>query len=141
MRAYPKNSPEALARVIAMAMITDGELDNHELETLDRYEIHRAVGLSRDDFVQVVLDYCRDLLSTARSHSINMLEAGRLNFVLDHVTDPGLRLIACSATLVLSKADGQLSTPEQSLLRHMLEHWGLSLDQISAQLREKRAGH
>lgn len=32
MRSYPTNSPAAVARLIAMAMLADGRLDNREIE-------------------------------------------------------------------------------------------------------------
>ena len=39
MRHYPTNSPEALARVVAIAMMADGAIDSSELKSLERHDI------------------------------------------------------------------------------------------------------
>ena len=36
MKAYPVNSPEAAARVLAMAMLADGQYSMTEIRALDR---------------------------------------------------------------------------------------------------------
>ncbi len=53
-RSYPRNSPEAVARVLAMAMITDGEVDDAEIALFDRLDLFRMIGLSRQGFSQVL---------------------------------------------------------------------------------------
>lgn len=39
MRHYPTNSPEALARVVAIAMMADGAIDSSKLKSLERNDI------------------------------------------------------------------------------------------------------
>lgn len=140
MRTYARNSPEAVARVVAMAMIADGDLDQHELGALDQHRIPAAVGLARDDFIQIILEYCRDLLSTAQTERVRLFDPVRVNFILDQVDEPEKQMVACSAVLVMTKADGKLSAPEQALMRHILDRWQISIDQISDYVRSKSKG-
>ena len=62
MKAYAKNSPEAVSRILAMMMITDANLDEREIEILDELRIFDIVGISRAGFSQVVQDYCAELM-------------------------------------------------------------------------------
>lgn len=139
MRTYARNSPEAVARVIAMAMIADGDLDQLELKALDKHRIPAAVGLARDDFIQVILEYCHDLLGAAQTDRVRLFDPGRVNFILDQVNVPEKQMIACSAVLVMTKADGEFSAPEQALMRHMMERWHISIDQISDHVRSRKS--
>ena len=53
MRHYPTNSPEALARVVAIAMMADGAIDSSELKSLERHDIIKRLGLDHDRFDQM----------------------------------------------------------------------------------------
>ena len=132
MRTYPTNSPEALARLVCMAILADGRLDHREIELLDRVPLHRDLGLSREGFIQILLDTCRDLVDEAEQVRVHLLETARLVRLCDDVTDPDLQRRAAAAALVVAKADGRISAGEQSFLRFLLEHWKIPLDELSA---------
>ena len=36
MRHYPRNSPQAAGRILALALLSDGHLSKRELDMLDR---------------------------------------------------------------------------------------------------------
>ena len=65
MRAYPTNSPEALARLIAMAILADGRLDNREIDWLKHHDTVSLVGIEQDVLIQALLDCCRDVITEA----------------------------------------------------------------------------
>ena len=46
MNAYPTNSPEAAARVLAMAMLADGQYSMTEIRALDRQQAPARLGLT-----------------------------------------------------------------------------------------------
>ena len=46
MRSYPRNSPEAAARIVALVLISDGHVCRSEIETLHRLQIERELGLA-----------------------------------------------------------------------------------------------
>jgi hypothetical protein len=60
LRAYPVDSPRAKARLIVLAMLADGRVDAAELDSLGKYRAFAELGISRDDFFQVLYDFCAD---------------------------------------------------------------------------------
>ena len=53
MKTYSDNSPEAIARVLAMTMITDAKLDDRELDEREWFEADRE-----DEYVQFLHRAC-----------------------------------------------------------------------------------
>ncbi|MBR0567180.1 hypothetical protein J5J83_13740 [Azoarcus sp. L1K30] len=123
-----------VARLIAFTLISDGELASREVDALDRHEIPALLGIPRDVLIQAVVDHCQQLLARGGpAESVRVLDLEQVEHMLDRVTDPSLRELACQAMLVLSKADGRITLPEQTLLRHALTRWNLSLSALGAQ--------
>lgn len=124
LRAYDLNSPRAKARLIVLSLLADGRLDDRELEVLDRQGIFAALGLDREDFVQVMYDFCSDVADMLPAdqgsfHLTPLTLAGLFGEVDEHgECEKLLRLI----TDVIS-SDGQLSTAEESLFISALEAW------------------
>ena len=52
MRSYPRNSPQAAARIVALAMLADGDLTRTELDALDQLDAHEQLGLDRAHFAK-----------------------------------------------------------------------------------------
>ncbi|WP_374244821.1 hypothetical protein [Zoogloea sp.] len=132
MRAYPTNSPEALARLIAMAILADGRLDNREIDWLKHHDTVALVGIEQDVLVQALLDCCRDVITEAEQERVFLLEERRLARLADDIVDPALQKVALSAMLIIAKADGTVSEGEQTLLRYLMKHWGLALEDLAA---------
>ena len=65
MRHYAKNSPEASARILALALMVDGAIDLREAESLQRHRIIETLDLSKPLFDQVVREFCEDVLAFA----------------------------------------------------------------------------
>ena len=119
--------------LVALTLLADGVLAQRELEALDRLAIPQLLGVSRDALIQAVINHCRGLLEQpARGESLRLLDIERFEMTLDRITDPALRLLVCRAMLVLSKADGMITQPEQTLLRNALTRWGISFEAIRA---------
>lgn len=130
MRAYPTNSPEALGRLLAMAILADGRLDNREVDWLKHHDTASLVGVEQDLLIQVLLDCCRDVITEAEQERVFLLEDHRLARLADDVTDPALRKVALSAILIISKSDGDVSEGEQTLLRFLMQRWGIALEDL-----------
>ena len=64
MRKYPRNSPLAAARIIALTIIADGDVDKAELAVLDELAVHKQLGLEREALHEVIDAFCEDLLSS-----------------------------------------------------------------------------
>ncbi|MBL8533124.1 MAG: TerB family tellurite resistance protein [Betaproteobacteria bacterium] len=134
MKTYAKDSPEAMARVLAMTMITDARLDDRELDAMDRLRLYELMGLSREDFSRIVKDYCDDLLrgGGASNGKIDLMDRDRIDAVIDSIDDSSMRLKTAHMILAIAKADGQLHDTELALFRHVLSRWGLSLEQLAS---------
>ena len=65
MRSYPRNSPHAAARIVALSLLADRNLCKSELEALERLGAHAKLGLSLAELHTVVHDLCQDLLAAS----------------------------------------------------------------------------
>jgi hypothetical protein len=66
LRPYPRNSGEAAARIVALALIANGRIKAVETAVLDALEAPERLGLTRSQWHGVIDDLCADLLGTAR---------------------------------------------------------------------------
>lgn len=144
MKRYPRNSPQAMARVLAMMMVTDGKLDPREIEILEQLNIYEIVGISRVGFMSVVHDYCSDLLAAGNTEGrIRLVDKARIDEVIGLVDDRRARVLACGIMLNIVNADDRISDTELAVLRYILDSWCLPLDslerELMAQTHEERA--
>jgi uncharacterized tellurite resistance protein B-like protein len=123
-----------MARIIALIVLSDADLNDAEVDMMDRLGIYGRLGVSRKVFIQVVKEYFDDLLVDDTGDRIRMLDAKRLDVVLDCVDDEKKRIDLAAMMLSLISADGDMNDAELATLRHVLFHWGLTLDQIEANL-------
>jgi uncharacterized tellurite resistance protein B-like protein len=126
MRSYPTNSPQAAARVLAMALLADGHYSMLELQALDRMHAARRLGLSPSDFKDVLTDFCQDLLTAHQGQwtgSFQRLDPRVRNLLMGEVTDPELQhevMQLCAETV---KADGHLSEGELQMIDTLSGTW------------------
>ncbi len=141
MRTYPANSPEAIARILAMVMITDGNMDARELDALEKLHTYDLIGIERRRFAQILSEYCDDISDEADEDdgSIKLIDKARVDTLLDGITDQGKRILTCAITVDLCKSDGEISDPEMTLLRYMMQKWNITLEDIEANLNRSRA--
>ena len=131
MRNYSPNSPEAIARLLAIFMIADGNMDPRELELLEKLHVYHLINLPRKQFAQVLRDVCDDISDEASDDgSIKLLERERIDNLLSDVTDRRKRILTCVLAMDISKSDGTISDSEMALLSHMMKSWGISLEDL-----------
>lgn len=131
MRTYPTNSPEALARLVCMAILSDGRLDSREVELIEGSSLSRDLGLERGAFLQILLETCRDLIDESELASVTLLENARLLRLAKDITDPALQRKVCAAILLVCKFDGKLSYGERHLLRVLTDRWELEIETLA----------
>ncbi len=133
MRHYPTNSPEAIGRVVAIAMMADGAVDSDELSTLERKNVIGRIGLDHDRFDRVFYEYYEDLLSSAQRLPTGQLHLGaeHIGLLFDEIRDPGLQKLALRLMLDIVNADRQLSGGEAGLISQAIRHWGIDLYEIT----------
>ncbi|AXE31833.1 hypothetical protein DK842_19185 [Chromobacterium phragmitis] len=131
MRNYSPNSPEAIARLLSMFMIADGNMDPRELELLEKLHVYHLISLPRKQFAQVLRDFCDDISDEASDDgSIKLLERERIDNLLAEVSDRRKRILACVLAMDISKADGTISDSEMALLSYMMKSWDITLEDL-----------
>ena len=133
MRHYPANSPEALARVVAIAMMADGAIDSSELKSLERHDIIQRIGLDQERFDQVFYEYYADLSISAHRLPSGQFELDDLTIglLLDEIRDPQLQKKALRAMLDIVNANRCLTGSEASLIAQALKQWDIALYDVS----------
>ncbi|MBL0168534.1 MAG: hypothetical protein IPP85_16055 [Propionivibrio sp.] len=131
MRHYPTDSPEAMTRVVALALMVDGAIDLSELESLQRNEVVNRLGLDHARFDKVIHEFCDDMLAYADrmpsgQYELNPQSIGHL---LGDIDDPKLQKKVLSVMLDIVNADGNLARSETALVAQAIKHWQLDLVQ------------
>lgn len=131
MKKYPYNSPQAMARILVMQMIGDGNFDPAEIDELEHLNVYEILNISRKDFIQVLQAYCNDLSDEADEEGhIHLIDKNRITDLLETVDDPQKRLIIAALALDIAKADHDFSEVEMAVFAHMLHCWHLTLDDL-----------
>lgn len=127
MRTYPQNSPHAAARVVALALLADGQLHRAELDMLERLGAHSQLGLARAELQEVIDTFFDDLPESVRQGWADMclLNPRMIRQLLDEVDDPGLRVKVLRLCAALAEADGHVAEGESMVLMAAVEQWDL----------------
>lgn len=128
LRSYPRNSAEAAARLVALALIANGRIKAVETAALEALRSHERLRLTRPQWHGVIQDLCADLLGPARCGDEICISDDLLDRMLDEVGDERKRrtvLHICSAVV---HADCQVDDGESFVLLAMIERCGLHPD-------------
>ena len=124
MRTYPKNSPHAAARIVALTMLADGHLCKTEMDVLDHMHAHTQLGISPSELQVVVQDLCEDLFSTSQqSWGAACLDPATLAALLAEIDDRELRFLVMELCVAVVEADAHAAEGEAIVLTAMHEHW------------------
>jgi uncharacterized membrane protein YebE (DUF533 family) len=128
---YPDNSPEALMRVLAMFIMSDGDVADAEMDTIQDLGVLAALGGDRPRFAAIFDGYCDDLILHAGARPlVTLADAGWVAAVLAPVTDPAKRRLLAQTLLVVARSDGWFADAELKVVRQMLDQWGLTLEDL-----------
>lgn len=128
MRSYPRNSPQAATRILALAMLADGHQCSSELALLERLEVHAQLGLGRAELHCVVHAFCEDLMVFSAGMcwaGLSQLKPDPLRQVLGEVDDPALQARLMALCISLVEADRHLAESESAVLAAALLQWRL----------------
>lgn len=125
MRRYAQNSPQAAARIVALTIIADGDVDKAEFALLDRLAVHEQLGLDRDALHTVVDTFCEDLLSSKQLAWADAcpVDEYTLAQMMHEIDDPALRRKVLGLCVKLAEADGHIAVGESIVLAAAEEHW------------------
>ena len=125
MRNYPTNSPQAMSRLLALAMIADGRIAPQELKSLHRSGVLGALRVSEDTFDETAGELTQDLLASNANRETGMVEIEPIliDRLLDEVHDPALRAMVLKGMLEIVRADSVIDHRERRLLRRAMHAW------------------
>jgi hypothetical protein len=141
MRSYPRNSPQAATRILALAMLADGHQCNSELALLERLQVHDQLGLSRAELHAVVHTFCEDLMVFSSGMcwaDLSKVRPDPLRQLLGEVDDPALQGQVLELCISLVAADRHLAEGESVVLAAALLQWRLPLQTPLAALDEQK---
>ena len=128
LRTYPVDSPRAKARLLVLTLLADGRVDAAELDGLTKYQAFDELGISRDDFFQVLYDFCADAASLPEGSGTYMMSPAHLDHLLAEVCGTAERQALIRLMFDLIRSDGHLAESEARLIWSALDTWRLRLD-------------
>lgn len=132
MRRYPRNSPQAAARIVALTVLADGDIGESEVEVLERLKVHARLGLERSEFRAVLDCFCEDLLSSMQLAFADAcpVDEHTLALLMADIDEPGLRLQLLRLCVELAESDATVAEGESIVLNAAVEHWGLQHEML-----------
>ncbi|MDR7334559.1 TerB family tellurite resistance protein [Roseateles asaccharophilus] len=142
MRSYPTDSPQAVARIVALALLADGNVHPRELEALRRLRQCPPHDLPDATLHGVMREFCEDLLAThaAAPSSTLTLDDTTISALLDEVQDESLRIRVLQLCAAVIEADEHLARGEFQVLQAAARRWRVSVDRLDL-LRALDAAH
>lgn len=124
MRSYPRNSPEAAARVLALLLVADGNVCPSELRLLESLGAAGALGLERDGLTRIVQGLYEDLMIAAPSGDLfSTLDSEIRAALFGEVDAPDLQRKILALATAAAGADRHRAENETRLLAELREHW------------------
>jgi hypothetical protein len=136
MRAYPTNSPQAAARIVALTLIADGHVCETELDVLKRTRAFEMLGLDPGEAKAVMQGLCEDLM-LAHSYwgDARRIDERTLGQMAAEIDDPGLRVRVLRYCVAVVEADGLITHGESYVLVNLVERWGLQANILKGEVR------
>ncbi|MFM0280487.1 TerB family tellurite resistance protein [Paraburkholderia sediminicola] len=134
MRTYPRNSPQAAARIVALALTSDGNVSNAEERALEGLDIAGELGLAPAQFARIVQALCEDqsIAHTPFAPPVGHLDAALLAALIAEIDEPALRRKVIRLCIAVTIADDYLAEGEIALLAAVFNAWGPKPDQSAS---------
>ncbi len=125
MRSYPRNSPEAAARIVALVLVSDGHVCNTEYKTLNQLFAARDLGLNPQDMPGILQTLCEDLQMEGFDGRSILTHVGDdlMASLMAEVDDTRLQGLVLRIAASVAHADKHLSDGETAMLDAIIRHW------------------
>ena len=126
MRSYSSDSPQAVSRLLALTVISDGGGSPSEISATYRLGILDYAKIDEDVFDQVLQELTADLPTSP--DGLVMVDADVIDQCLAEIVRPDLRLRVWRAMWQLAYADDRFAHAELALLQRATQAWGIEAD-------------
>lgn len=128
LRAYPADSPRARTRLVILALLADSRINAAELDGLAKNRTFAELGVAREDFFEVLYDFCADAKGLPDGRGSYLLSPTLLETLFAEVTSAAERKKLVRLIFDVIRSDGHLADGEAHLFWHALDTWRLRLD-------------
>ncbi len=128
LRPYPVDSARAKARLLVLAMIADGKLESAELETLMARGAFAELGITRNDFLDVLYEFGADLAGLPASGFEIAISPRVVQSLLAEISDDTQKLAMLRLIFDVIRSDGELAPSEARLFWTALDAWSLRVE-------------
>lgn len=134
MRTYPRNSPEAAARIVALVLISDGHVCRSEIDALHHLDAERELGLAPGGFAQIIHTLCEDLLLGAYTSgsAMSSIDQPTLASLLAEVETPALQRKVLDLAQAAAEADRHMAEAELIVLDAARRRWHTAMEGVEA---------
>ncbi len=127
-RTYPADSPEAKARLIILALLVDGDIDEYELMALNRPNALDKLDISREGFVRVLHELCEDLARLPRDGDALSIPRPLLSGLFNAISEPETQSKLLSMISALIQSNGHISREELQYWKSAAQAWRRDAD-------------
>ena len=129
MRSYPRNSPEAAGRIVALVLLADNHVCRSEFDVLESLGASQALGLASGAMPRLVQTLCEDLLTglCATGSLLANVDEATLASLMGEVDDRELQHKVLELAFAAAAADGHLSEGEDFVINAAQRHWQIEL--------------
>lgn len=123
LRWYGQNTPRAQGRLVAVAMLADGQLSPPELREISAETMVASTGLDRGQFLQVLFELCEDIESRLKPNGRALLDDDVVDQLLTEVSNPIIQHSTLQAIRAATVCDGSVDPDESRYLHRAIETW------------------
>jgi hypothetical protein len=127
-RRYPRNSPQAAGRILAIALLANGDIKDVEWQRLADIKAFERLDLHGLQWHVVLDELCEDLMSGIRPGRDCLIDGPTLAAWLDEIDDARLQALVIQLCAQVIEADGEVQPGESLVLRSALERWVLPME-------------
>lgn len=128
-RRYPRNSPQAAGRILAMALLANADIKAVEWQRMAQTNAFERLGLPGLQWHVVMDDLCHDLMQSAWPGRDCLIDGPTLQTWLDEIDDVRLQALVIELCAEAIEADGEIHPGESLVLRAALQHWVLPMEE------------
>lgn len=124
---YPVDSPQAAGRVLALALLADGEACGAERQLLQAVQAAATLGLQAHQWHALVEELEVEIAAHRGARWAHPCQVAPwlMSSLFDAVVDAALRRRVLRLCALVVEADGRIDAGECLVLTAAVEHWGL----------------